>query len=121
MTITNRRCPPNSATDVGGGIVNVSGGTLNARSAIIAQNTATTSGPDVFGTHTLHLTGHDLVAQSDGSTGFTIGSDGDLVGTGVAPINPLLGPSANNGGPTQTMALLPGSPTANAGDDCRSG
>ena len=34
----------------------------------------------------------------------------DLVNT-----NPLLGPLAGNGGPTQTMALLPGSPAIGAG------
>jgi hypothetical protein len=31
--------------------------------------------------------------------------------------NPLLGPLASNGGPTQAMALLPGSPAINAGVD----
>ena len=31
--------------------------------------------------------------------------------------NPLLGPLANNGGPTQTFALLPGSPAIDAGND----
>ena len=31
-------------------------------------------------------------------------------------INPLLGPLADNGGPTQTHALLPGSPAIDAGD-----
>src|SRR6185436_11473956 len=32
-------------------------------------------------------------------------------------INPLLGPLANNGGPTMTMALLPGSRAIGTGDD----
>jgi hypothetical protein len=32
-------------------------------------------------------------------------------------INPMLGPLQNNGGPTQTMALLIGSPAINAGDN----
>ena len=32
---------------------------------------------------------------------------------------PLLGALANNGGPTQTMALLPSSPAINAGDSTR--
>jgi hypothetical protein len=32
------------------------------------------------------------------------------------PLDPLLGPLQDNGGPTQTMALLPGSPALNAGD-----
>ena len=33
-------------------------------------------------------------------------------------VNPLLGPLANNGGPTQTMALLVGSPAIDAGSGC---
>src|SRR5205823_15034975 len=32
-------------------------------------------------------------------------------------VDPRLGPLANNGGPTQTMALLPGSPALNAGSN----
>ena len=32
-------------------------------------------------------------------------------------LDPLLGPLADNGGPTPTMALLPGSPAIDAGDD----
>ena len=35
----------------------------------------------------------------------------------ASPINPLLGALANNGGPTQTMALLSGSRAINAGND----
>jgi hypothetical protein len=48
--------------------------------------------------------------DSDNSCGFT--GPGDLPGT-----NPLLGPLANNGGPTDTYALLAGSPAVNAGDN----
>ena len=34
--------------------------------------------------------------------------------------DPMLGPLADNGGPTQTMALLPGSPAIDAADnECR--
>jgi hypothetical protein len=43
-------------------------------------------------------------------------TNGNLIGTGNNPINPLLGPLADNGGPTKTHALLPGSPAINAGD-----
>lgn len=39
----------------------------------------------------------------------------DLVGTTAAPINPKLGALANNGGPTQTMLPLSGSPALGAG------
>src|SRR5205814_4076910 len=40
---------------------------------------------------------------------------GDQVGTMAAPINPGLAPLGNYGGPTQTHALLNGSPAVNAG------
>jgi hypothetical protein len=43
------------------------------------------------------------------------GSVGVVVGSGLVTANPLLGPLRNNGGPTLTMALLPGSPALNAG------
>ena len=43
--------------------------------------------------------------------------DGNLIGgPGYGFVDPLLGPLADNGGPTLTHALLPGSPAINAGD-----
>jgi hypothetical protein len=42
---------------------------------------------------------------------------GDYPGTGNLDVDPLLGPLQDNGGFTQTMALLPGSPAIDAGDD----
>jgi parallel beta-helix repeat protein len=53
--------------------------------------------------------GHNL--SNDDGSGFLTGP-GDVINT-----NPLLGPLQDNGGPTQTMALLPGSPAIDAGDD----
>jgi hypothetical protein len=41
-------------------------------------------------------------------------SIGDLVGNSSSPIDPLLGPLEDNGGPTLTHALLPGSPAIDA-------
>src|SRR5262249_19126698 len=41
----------------------------------------------------------------------------DLTGTVASPLVPMLGPLANNGGPTQTMALLPASPAIDAGSN----
>jgi hypothetical protein len=61
--------------------------------------------------------GHNLIGRRDGSTGFTHGVQGDLVGTAASPLNPLLGSLALNDGPTPTRALLPGSPAIDAGDD----
>jgi len=45
------------------------------------------------------------------SGGLTNGANGNQVG-----VNPVLGSLANNGGPTQTMALLAGSPAIDAGN-----
>ncbi|MCU0755100.1 MAG: hypothetical protein MUE46_08265, partial [Xanthomonadales bacterium] len=59
--------------------------------------------------------GHNL--DSDGSSGFVNGSNGDLVGTVATPINALLAPLGSFGGRTQTHALLPGSPAVNAGSN----
>jgi hypothetical protein len=39
------------------------------------------------------------------------------VGTAQDPLDARLGPLANNGGPTQTHALLAGSPAIDTGDD----
>jgi len=45
-------------------------------------------------------------------------ANGNLIGdpNGMGVIDPLLAPLADNGGPTQTHALLPGSPAIDAGD-----
>lgn len=39
-----------------------------------------------------------------------------IIGTDQAPIDPMLGPLTNNGGPTKTHALLPGSPAIDVAD-----
>jgi hypothetical protein len=65
---------------------------------ILSQNTGGTCGGDASGI----VGGHNLV-EDDSCTGIK-GIHGD----------PLLGPLADNGGPTQTHALLPGSPALDA-------
>src|SRR5204863_9607864 len=49
---------------------------------------------------------------------FTNGQNSDQVGTSAAPIDPLLAALGNYGGPTQTIALLPGSSAIDVGDNC---
>src|SRR5207248_1160755 len=61
---------------------------------------------------------NNLIGINDGSlTGIAAGTNGNLVGTPTSPLDPKLGLLTNNGGPTQTMALLPGSPAINAGSN----
>ena len=67
------------------------------------------SGGDVANVAPDTITGsHNLI-----ETPITGGGVDTLTGTIMA--DPMLGPLQNNGGPTQTMALLPGSPAINAG------
>jgi hypothetical protein len=52
--------------------------------------------------------GHNLIANTQGGSGF--------VSSDLLNVNPVLGPLQNNGDPTLTMVLLPGSPAIAAGD-----
>jgi hypothetical protein len=61
---------------------------------------------------TLTSLGHNLIGDGSGGSGYAAT---DLVGTSANPIDPKLGPLQDNGGPTWTMALLPGSPAIGAG------
>ncbi len=97
---------------VGGGVANAAAPAQACDNSLIALNTAV-SAPDVAGAFS--SSGHNLIGKTDGSTGF--GAASDLLGTVAAPLNPLLGPLALNGGQTATLALQPGSPAIEAGDD----
>jgi len=61
------------------------------------------------------LTSQGANLDSDGSSGFTGGVNGDLVGAAANKIDALLSSLGSYGGATQTHALLPGSPAINAG------
>ncbi len=65
------------------------------------------------GTTTVSTDGFNIIGNGD-TCPFAPGT-GDRVGTAATPINPKLGPLQANGGPTGTMALLPGSPAINKG------
>ncbi len=60
--------------------------------------------------------GYNFIGDGTTAPGFVNGVNGDQVGTSANPINALLGPLADNGGPTQTMELLTGSPAIDAGN-----
>ena len=86
-----------SGNGAGGGIKSSGGFLINT---LLATNSSNCSGSVTDG-------GHNL--SSDGTCGFT----------GIGSLNntdPKIGPLANNGGPTLTIALLPGSPAIDAGN-----
>ncbi len=101
----------NSADIFGGGLYNLDG-TVSLGNTIVAVNRAAIGGPDAVGIFASQ--GNNLIGETDGSFGW-VGSD--LTGTGAQPLDPLLSPLGNYGGPTQTMALLPGSPAIDAGNN----
>ena len=68
----------------------------------------------------LKSNGYNLIGDGSGGTGLVTGN-GNQVGTAASPIDPLLGLLQDNGGPTFTMALLPGSPALNNGDPAQLG
>jgi predicted outer membrane repeat protein len=106
LTVNDSTLSGNSAGSSGGGIANFSGPSdLSARDCIIAANTAG-SGPDVYGG--LNSLGHNLIGNISEGSGF--------VTSDILNANPLLGPLQDNGGPTQTMELLPGSQAIDTGD-----
>ena len=104
----------NAATTVvggnsgGGGIWSV--GSSQVTNSIVAENTGGVS-PDAAGS--FESNGFNLIGRNDGSAGFT--AIGDQTGTTEVPLDPKLGPLQDNGGPTWTRALLPGSPAIDAG------
>jgi len=121
VTITNNTADSDSdGVGDGGGIYELVN-TVLVQNSIIAGNFDTpgnsgggTINPDCSGTYSSQ--GYNLIGRNDGCGGFVNGVNGDKVGTGASPINPLVGALANNGGTTQTHALLPGSPAMDAGN-----
>ncbi|WP_415879917.1 choice-of-anchor Q domain-containing protein [Methylomonas sp. TEB] len=115
-------CPPGffcSLEDNGGGIENL--GTLNLHNSIVAGNTAAVGDADIGGSPTTasynligfpanlfyRWNGVDPIVPVHGSNGNITGVDAStLVETTLA----------NHGGPTQTLALIPGSGAIDAAD-----
>ena len=109
LTVTNSTIANNSAFGAGGGIYGEFGG-VTATNSIIANN----DHGDWLGTAANNTSSNNLIGVG-GDSRLTNGVNGNIVGTTASPVNPLLGPLANHGGPTQTMALLPGSPAIDKG------
>jgi hypothetical protein len=101
---------PPAGQGFAGGVETITAATI--RSSIIALNTANVD-PDVLGSFTSG--GFNLIGKTDGSTAFTAASD--QTGTVAAPLDPKLDLNGlqNNGGPTSTIALAPGSPAIDKG------
>jgi hypothetical protein len=116
VTIRNSTIVKNSAGGSGGGFFKVSGSSTVV-SSIIAGNNDVFGHPDLAAVNV--TLSHSLVGNNKGTgligTGPYPDVNGNLIGTDANPIDPMLGPLANHGGPTQTMTLLPNSQAIDGG------
>jgi hypothetical protein len=133
-----------NSADRGGGIF--TGGFTTVRHSTVAMNSFAGVGNGIFVNSERLVLDHSIVALNSGTNGDINGrlgttivawyslignnqgsglaaapvgapdSSGNLIGTPIAPINPLLGPLDENGGRTLTHALLPHSPAIDAGN-----
>lgn len=106
LAIFNSTLNDNDATESGGGVYNFTGRTFEIGNTILKTGNV---GSNIFDNGgTVISRGYNL--SNDDGGGF-LSSDGDQINT-----EPLLGSLQNNGGPTFTHSLQPGSPAINAGD-----
>ena len=140
-TITNSTVSGNVAGD-GGGIASITGGvSLTLQNSTVTENVATVGIGGISRSQGVFAPGKtalisSIVADNFGLAGrdaqgaiqatnsligaadlLTITGGANRTGTEAVPLDPLLGPLANNGGPTATHSLLPGSPAINGGSN----
>jgi hypothetical protein len=112
MTLINTTISGNSAGSYGGGIVSLYWSAASAvytGNTIIAHNSAATA-QDIHGN--FMSLGNNLIKDASSGTGFVYGANGDLIG-----VDPQIGGLQNNGGQTETHALLGNSPAIDAGNN----
>ena len=123
--VNNSTVSGNRATAGGGGIYNLQG-SVTINNSTVSGNSVHFAGDGggIAGTVTLQ---NSIVASNSGgncksgvvSKGYNLSSDNSCNFSSSGDRNntdPKLGPLQNNGGPTFTMALLPGSPAIDAGN-----
>ncbi|MET8894036.1 CSLREA domain-containing protein [Streptomyces albogriseolus] len=127
VEILNSTITRNSSSDGGGGIniapayldslpaplpdiVDLPLGRMTLRNSVVAGNTVDGAAADCEKAFaTISSQGHNI----DGDGTCRLSAAGDLPSR-----DPLVGPLANHGGPTDTVALLPGSPALDAAEGC---
>ncbi len=122
-TFTGNSVPANGQ----GAAIYAGTGPVVITNCTIAGNTGGSAGGAVyFASPAISMNNTILASNSGGNCSFSGGITlagghnlqfGDSTCTGVTVADPLLGPLADNGGATQTMALGTGSPAIDAGDN----
>jgi predicted outer membrane repeat protein len=135
LTVENSTLSGNNSDSIGGGFNVQDSGVLKLQHATLSENTASSGGGIYVGSNAALTYIHTIIAHSTNGDCVDHGtihteSTHNLVEDGSCPVNsytnmdgdPKLGPLSDNGGPTLTHALLPGSLAMDAGSmpDCLS-
>ncbi len=126
VSVTSSTLSGNSASRQGGGLFNSNATSLMIASSTLAGNSAS-EGAGIFSNAVVNVN-NSIVANShsggDIVSSFVVLGSHNLIGDGINADrltdsisgDPLLAPLADNGGPTYTHALTPGSPAIDSGN-----
>ena len=114
LTIRHSTITANYADFRAGGL-DVGVADLTLADTVIAGNATGNQSPDVYlQTVTSDSAGGNLIGDGTGASGF-VPEPGDVVGTALAPVSPLLGALGDNGGPALSHEPLGASPALGLG------
>lgn len=118
-TLFNATVADNSVTLGGGGVMADVGANVTLLNTLVAKNlllvvNGSPSPNDVSGAFNV-TSSYNWIGSGTGSTGIVDGASGNRVGVVGKPLEPFIGPLANNGGFTETHLLFPISPLIDAG------
>ena len=113
VTIENSTIAFNGSIDGAGGAGMIVRGDSTIDSSILANNSATGAGVGAA-----DLASDRSLVTISGANNLVMAADATItLPADTLHDDPLLAPLADNGGPTQTLALLPGSPALDAGNN----
>ena len=110
MTLTNLTFVNNHAQFSGGAVNNSD--PFSMRNSILSNNTSSNQWGQAFSCLSTMSGDHNIQWPAPAS------SEDALCTAGITLADPLLGTLSDNGGPTQTIPLLAGSPAIDTGDGC---
>ena len=98
----------------GGGIGRTGVASYTMRNSILAGNVLPGKHDALTASRVITSQNYNVLGAVNGCSMANAGNE--PIGSAVTPVDPKLDPRANNGGPTQTMALLGGSPAIDGGN-----